>query len=93
MNSQRGQLGEGAVLTVAEACRQLGGGKKARAWLVERGLIVDVAGLGRRVIWRRVLAALEGSDPCGSTEQSVERQVVQSRPLPPLPRASVKPRR
>lgn len=93
MNTQRGQLGDGAVLTVAEACRQLGGrGGKVRRWLVANGLVRDVPGLGRRVSWREVLAAIEGRAAAPPAAEAPERRVVESRP-PQLPRVKVTPRR
>ena len=65
----RGQLGEGAVLSVSAAAAELGLREAdAVAWLRAQGLVAVVrlpGGRGvERVSWRRVLAAIEsGVEP------------------------------
>lgn len=54
------RLTEASLLTVDEAVRELGGREAdTRAWLRDRGLVREVAGLGRRVSWRQVLTLIE----------------------------------
>lgn len=63
----RGRLGEGAVLSVSAAAAELGLRESdAVAWLRARGLVATVRLPGgrevERVVWRRVLAAVEAGD-------------------------------
>ena len=78
-------LGAAAVLSPSEAVEALGGrAATAREWLQARGLIRDIPGLGRRVVWGDVLDEIRldaARDP--------EAQPVRGR----LPRAVLRPRR
>jgi hypothetical protein len=63
----RGAIGEGAVLTVAAAVRELGVREAdGVAWLREHGCIrtlrLPSGRAAERVVWRRVLAALEADE-------------------------------
>lgn len=75
----RGQLGEGAVLSVSAAAAELGLREAdAIAWLRARGLVATVRLLdGRtveRVTWRRVLAAIEaGEEPAAPSPPVAQR--------------------
>ena len=57
-------VGEGALLTVTDAAGLLGF-RGAREWLAAEGLVSEIPQgdrIVRRVVWRRVLARLDGSD-------------------------------
>lgn len=80
-------LGVAAVFTEAEAASLLPvRDADARAWLRDRGLITDEPGLGKVVVWSRVLRLLEGGD--GPVDRS---RVEPARAR--LPRAALTPRR
>lgn len=79
-------LGAAGILSLDEAAELLGGRREtARAWLRERGLVRDVPGLGKRVLWGDVLDEIRLTTGPGATP-----------PEPPrarLPRKAIRPRR
>lgn len=79
----RRQQGAAAVFSEAEAVRCLPVREAtAREWLRDRGLVQDVPGLGRVVVWADVLEAIrQGGGP---------REPETTRPPSRLPRAGLR---
>lgn len=91
--AERLSLGRDAVISVSLAAELLpGSDAEMRAWLADRGLVLDHPRLGRCVIWGDVLAAIradagrvEGTDQVAPEMVPVRRPDIAKMPRRPLP--------